>query len=197
MNVCISAYVTRAVVIWGCEWNKVHVASLGEEVITLNVGHLGAARGLIISLNASGFPMFSPYAHCWPMTHQPLHLILSLYCITLIVKHHVGGLGGSSLSPSKPQPLVVYHFLPSSYKWRKHAFEGVYLRKFCTYYEFFLLDSKEPDRLSCWPTSLYDRTQRCLETDLTGVSHFPAVDDTLCISYQGAFQQLEPDLNIR
>lgn len=49
------------------------VATAGEEVITLNVGHLGDAQGLIISLNASGFPMFSPYTHCWPMTHQPVY----------------------------------------------------------------------------------------------------------------------------
>lgn len=59
---------------WSCEWNKELVATAREEVITLNVGHLGDAQGLIISLNASGFPMFSPYTHCWPMTHQPLYL---------------------------------------------------------------------------------------------------------------------------
>lgn len=37
------------------------------------LGHLGDARGLIISLNARGFPMFLPYTHRWPMTHQSLH----------------------------------------------------------------------------------------------------------------------------
>lgn len=37
------------------------------------LGHLGDARGLIISPNAWGFPLSSPYTHRWPMTHQPLH----------------------------------------------------------------------------------------------------------------------------
>lgn len=32
------------------------------------------AQSLIMSLNAWGFLLFSPYTHHWPMTHQPLHL---------------------------------------------------------------------------------------------------------------------------
>lgn len=32
------------------------------------------AQSLIMSLNASGFLLFSPYTHHWPMTHQPLDL---------------------------------------------------------------------------------------------------------------------------
>lgn len=32
------------------------------------------AQSLIMSLNAWGFLLFSPYTHHWPMTHQPLDL---------------------------------------------------------------------------------------------------------------------------
>lgn len=108
LNVCVPLCVAQLYP--GCEWNKVLVATAGEEVITLNVGHLGEARGLIISLNASGFPMFSPYTHCWPMTHQPSILIVNRYYITVIVKHHVGRLEGK---PPAPHHLSFQPFLRS------------------------------------------------------------------------------------
>lgn len=154
----------------GCEWNKVLVATAGEEVITLNVGHLGDAQGLIISLNASGFPMFSPYTHCWPMTHQPLYPHSKPLLHYLNREASCWKVGGQTPGSSS------FIISPSAYKWRVHDLDHVCLAKYSTYYTFLQHDvQKEPVRfyldspvwLWCWLTSLHDRTQDCLETDVT------------------------------
>lgn len=93
---------------WGCEWNKVLTATAGEEVITLNVGRLGDARGLIKSLTASGFPMFSPYTHRWPMTHQPLYPHSKPLLHYLNSEASCWKVGGQL---TLTRLLIIYHFI--------------------------------------------------------------------------------------
>lgn len=136
----------------GCEWNEVLVATAGEEVITLNAGHLGDAQGLIISLNASGFPMFSPYTHCWPMTHQPLYPHSKPLLHYLNREASCWEVGGQTPGSSS------FIISPSSYKWRIHDLDHVHLAKCCTHFAFFQHVQKEPvdfyldsaDWLWCW-----------------------------------------------
>lgn len=112
----------------GCEWNKVLVATAGEEVITLNVGHLGDAQGLIISLNASGFPMFSPYTHRWPMTHQPLSPHSKPLLHYLNREASCRKVGGQT-----PGPASFIISPPSSKPGINHSLARVHLAKFWTY----------------------------------------------------------------
>lgn len=146
----------------GCERNKVLVATAGEEVITLNVGHSGDAQGLIISLNASGFPMFSPYTHSWPMTHQPLSPHSKPLLHYLNREASCWKVGGQTPGSSS------FIISPSSCKWRTHDLNRVHLSKRRTYYEFFRHDAQEetghfylcsPGWSWCSPTSLRDKTQ--------------------------------------
>lgn len=167
---CVSLCMRLEQLFWSCEWNKELVATAREEVITLNVGHLGDAQGLIISLNASGFPMFSPYTHGWPMTHQPLYLHSKPLLHYLNLEASFWKVGGQTSCASS------FIISPSSYKWRTHDLDHVHLSKYCTCYAFFHHDIQKetvhiyldsPDWLWCSPTSLRDRTQSCLETDIT------------------------------
>lgn len=166
----VFVYAIRAVVLK--LWMKQGACSYTarEEVITLNVGHLGDAQGLIISLNASGFPMFSPYTHGWPMTHQPLYLHSKPLLHYLNLEASFWKVGGQTSCASS------FIISPSSYKWRTHDLDHVHLSKYCTCYAFFHRDIQKetvhiyldsPDWLWCSPTSLRDRTQSCLETDVT------------------------------
>lgn len=116
---------------WSCEWKKELVATARKEVITLNTGNLGDEQGLIISLNASGFPMFSPYTHCWPMTHQALYLHSKPLLHYLNLEASFWKVGGQT--PGSTSFVIS----PSSYKWRTHDWGLVTLVKYHTCSAFF------------------------------------------------------------
>lgn len=142
MSIRIFVYMRSEQLYRGCEWNKVLVATAGEEVITLNVGHLGDAQGLIISLNASGFPMFSPYTHCWPMTHQPL------YPHSKPLLHYLNREASCRKVGGQTPGSISFIISPSSYKWRTHDLEHIHLSGYCTYYAFFQHEVRTKNQLN-------------------------------------------------
>lgn len=141
--VCVCLCVLLEQLYWGCEWNRVLVATAGEEVITLNIGSSGDARGLIKSLNASGFPMFSPYTHRWPMTHQPLYSHskpLLHYLNREASCWKVGGQLTLSLQTPNSSSFIIS---PSSYKWGIHHLGHAHFTKHCAYCGFFQHDAQK------------------------------------------------------
>lgn len=104
------------------------------------LGHLGDTRGLIISLNAWGFPMFSPYTHSWPMTHQPLYPHSKPLLHYLNREASCRKVGGWIIGFS------WFIFLLSFYIWRMHDLHLTSLVKCCTCHAFFKPDLwKEAD----------------------------------------------------
>lgn len=104
------------------------------------LGRLRDTGGLIISQNAWGFPMFSPYTHSWPMTHQPL------YPHSKPLLHYLNREASCRKVGGRIVGFSWFIYPLTSYKWRMHDLHLASLVKYCTCYAFFQRDLwKEAD----------------------------------------------------